>query len=175
MNLKTLGGCKPKPPIYRFNLSYRKDEQTGCWIWLGKSKSGASKKYGRIKVNGKNIPAHRFSWEIHNGKNVPEGLLVLHRCDNPECVNPDHLMIGTHQDNMNDMKSKGRQFTKQRGVIRNTAKGTSNGNSKLTEVQAISIFKDERPQRLIALDYGISQTVVHNIKSKKTWKHIHHA
>lgn len=175
MNLKKLGGCKPKSAVYRFNNSYIKEVSTGCWIWQGKSKSGASRLYGRIKVDGKPIAAHRYSWELHNNKKVPHGFLVMHKCDNPACVNPDHLIVGTHQDNMNDMKAKNRQFTKLRGVTRNVAIGSKNGNSKLTEDQAISIFNDTRPQRLIAIDHGVSQTVVHNIKSKKTWKYIHHA
>lgn len=81
-----------------------------CWIWNGWS---GNKNYGRMSIYDKgkmkNIPtlAHRVSWELHNGK-IPHGIHVLHKCDNPPCVNPDHLFLGTHKDNMMDMSKKGR-------------------------------------------------------------------
>jgi hypothetical protein len=173
MNLKKLGGCKPKPAVYRFNMSYKKDEKTCCWIWQGKSRSGASKLYGRIKVDGKSMPAHRFSWEIHNEQKTPSGMFVLHRCDNPECVNPDHLFLGTHQDNMDDKVSKNRQAKGDSFKNRKPAFGSKNGLSKLTDQKAMQIFLDDRPQRKIAADYGITQASVFYIKSKRTWRHIH--
>lgn len=77
-----------------------------CWAWLaGKDKDG----YGKIKINGKTLQAHRVSWVIHNGC-IPEGLSVLHVCDNPSCVNPKHLFTGTTLDNMRDRDAKGRNF-----------------------------------------------------------------
>ena len=169
MNLKKLSGCKPKSAIYRFNASYRKDESTGCWNWLGKSRSGACRLYGRISVDGKYVAAHRYSWELHNNESIPDGMIVMHKCDNPSCVNPDHLALGTHQDNMDDMVAKGRQSksTHQR------AKGEENGNSKITEKEAKEIFADDRSQRAIAKDYGITQAAVSLIKQKRTWRSIH--
>ena len=77
----------------------------GCWEWQG-SKRGHG--YGRIKVNGRTYPAHRFLWELTNGL-VPAGMLVLHKCDNPPCVRPDHLYLGTSADNTRDMVVRGRQ------------------------------------------------------------------
>lgn len=75
-----------------------------CWWWLaGKDKDG----YGRIKVRGKTFQAHRFSWCIHN-KKIPDGMSVLHQCDNSSCVNPEHLFLGTALDNNRDRDSKGR-------------------------------------------------------------------
>jgi hypothetical protein len=173
MNLKKLGGCKPKPPIYRFNMSYIKDETTGCWVWQGKSRSGSSQLYGRIKVNKKAVPAHRFSWEIHNNQKVPNGMFVLHRCDNPECVNPDHLFVGTHQNNMDDKVAKNRQAKGDCFKNRNHAKGERNGLSKLTEQQVIKIFQDQRSQRVIAKDHNITQAAVWAIKNKRTWSYLH--
>ena len=77
-----------------------------CWLWIGGLRNG----YGIINEGGKfgNAKyAHRISWQIHNGV-IPDGMDILHRCDNPPCVNPKHLFVGTHQDNMRDAKIKGR-------------------------------------------------------------------
>lgn len=169
MDLRKLSGCKPKTAIYRFNHSYIKDFLTGCWVWQGRSRSGSCRKYGRIKVDKKVVPAHRYSWELHNGQKIPDGMIVMHKCDNPECVNPDHLMIGTHQQNMNDMVKKGRQSKS----IHERAKGERNGNSKLNASLAKAIYEDERSQRKIAKEFNITQAAVSLIKQKKTWREIH--
>jgi hypothetical protein len=173
MSLKYLGGCKPKPAFYRFSLSWELDSKTMCWNWLGFLNRGANRKYGSIKVDGKSVSAHRFSWEFYNDSKVPVGMIVMHKCDNPKCVNPIHLCIGTHKENMNDMTLKNRQAKGNDFVNRKPATGSKNGLAKLTELQAMEIFKDNRSQRKIASQYGVSQAVVHNIKSKKTWKTIH--
>ena len=78
---------------------------TGCWNWVSINKAG----YGMIDIDGKTYRAHRYSWEASNGK-IPDGLCVCHKCDNPRCVNPDHLFLATHQENMKDMYDKGRGF-----------------------------------------------------------------
>lgn len=77
-----------------------------CWTWSAKKDKNG---YGRFSPSGETsqLPAHRFSWELHNGP-IPEGLLVCHHCDNPECTNPSHLFLGTPQDNMTDKVLKGR-------------------------------------------------------------------
>lgn len=80
-----------------------------CWEWRG---NRIPKGYGRFFVDGRNIGAHVFSWVIHNGRPVPEGLMVCHACDNPPCVRPDHLYAGTHQQNMDDIKKRGRRKLK---------------------------------------------------------------
>lgn len=169
MSLKKLGGRKPKSAIYRFNHSYIKDDESGCWVWQGKSRSGACKKYGRIKVNGVTMAAHRYSWELYNDQKIPEGMVVMHKCDNPECVNPDHLIVGTLSDNMKDMVKKGRNVSN----FRLGLKGEDAGNSKLKKDQVVKIFNDSRPQRQIAKDFGITQAAVSLIKRKKTWSFIH--
>ena len=173
MSLKHLGGCKPKPAFYRFSLSWEVDPKTMCWNWMGYLNRGAKKQYGSIKIDGKSVAAHRFSWEIYNGSKVPDGMIVMHNCDNPRCVNPDHLCIGTTQDNSDDKVKKNRQAKGLSFVNRKAANGSRNGLAKLTENQAKEIFNNTNSQRKIAERYGVSQTVIHNIKSMKTWKIIH--
>lgn len=111
---------------------------------------------------------------------IPEGLLVCHKCDNPSCVNPDHLFLGTAADNTRDMIQKGRIKArgKGHGKKRDTWPGTRgeyNGNSKLTEEQVLSIkhkIKQGEPGRTIAKEYGVSQTLISAINTGKVWKNI---
>lgn len=126
-----------------------------CWNWTG-SKIGLG--YGILGVNCGKMVAHRFSWILHNGK-IPSRLLVLHHCDNPSCVNPSHLFLGTHKDNMRDMVKKGRQVK----------------HPKLTEDQ-VRYIASERQRGLlikeIAKRNNTSRSTVHYICAGKTWKHL---
>jgi hypothetical protein len=132
----------------------------GCRVWTG-SLTKKAKGYGRIKVNHALVGAHRLSWELHNGP-IPTGLRVLHKCDNSPCINPDHLFLGTQLDNVRDCIKKGR-FT------RNPLRGESHPGSKITMAQAGLIRADSRIQRVIAAEYGISQSTVSYIKTGLKW------
>jgi hypothetical protein len=88
------------------------EDGSGCHLWTGARNIWG---YGRHKINGKTCAAHRTAWELVNGS-VPVGLLVLHHCDNPRCVNPAHLYVGTQADNMRDMMARGRRPKSERAV-----------------------------------------------------------
>jgi HNH endonuclease len=114
----------------RFWLKVRKS--TDCWLWTG---TVAPDGYGIFATSGRtSVRAHRFSWALANGRTIPEGLLVLHSCDVPLCVNPEHLRIGTHADNMTDKRSHGRS-----GL--GTLRGSAHPRAKLTEEQVEEIME----------------------------------
>lgn len=147
--------------IERFNLKYRKDD-SGCWIWTA---SVAGKGYGQIKLPGqrKQIYAHRLSYMIHKGED-PGKKHICHTCDNPRCVNPEHLFIGTSQDNHDDMKAKGRHTF-----------GEKSATVKLTEKQVeqiMDMLKANVPQTRIAKAFNVHQTTISKIHRKERWQHI---
>ncbi len=124
----------------------------GCWLWQG---SLSNKGYGQIGHKGKIILAHRASYELHVGP--IEGKQVLHRCDTPACINPDHLFLGTASENMQDMHKKGRG-----------QHGSSHRWAKLTDSQVEEIKKrDGLTQKQVAAKYGISQAAVSMIRNGK--------
>ena len=145
----------------------RVQKSDGCWNWIGfKNRKG----YGTLTHRGKTYSAHRLSFQIQRGEipkgEGPHGTCVLHRCDNPACVNPDHLFLGSNRDNIDDMLNKGRHRP------RWGAKGAINPSAKLTEAQAQAILDDPRPRFVIAREYGISWTMVNRIKTGENWKHL---
>lgn len=133
--------------------------ECGCWLWL---KTCAHGGYGRLNVGYDRIVASRLSWTLFKGE-IPIGLLVCHKCDTKSCVNPEHLFLGTTQENALDAKAKGRL---------NTARGIQMGTAKLNDEKAISIFLDHRYMAEIAADYGVSRTTVLKIKHRRTWSHV---
>ena len=131
-----------------------------CWGWLASTVSGG---YGHFRVGGKNVRAHRFSYELHHGP-IPEGKIVRHSCDNPPCPNPDHLLLGTDQDNADDRVRRGR-----------SSKGEEHPDAKLTSKDVPIIRHDTRPTSLIAADYGVSAGNIRRIKAGTRWRHIQEA
>lgn len=134
----------------------------GCMEWIaGKDRGG----YGIIKFANKNTRAHRAAYELWIGQ-IPEGMCVLHKCDNPSCINPEHLFLGTQQDNMIDMSNKGRS-------VPAICNGENNGRAKLTEGQVIQIRAiTGLTHREISDMFGIKRGSVTNIRLGKTWKHL---
>jgi hypothetical protein len=131
----------------------------GCWEWQASYNSGG---YGHFYADGKEIAAHRFSWELHFGP-IPEGMKVLHSCDNPKCVRPKHLFLGSYADNNKDRTQKGR-----------SAKGSSHGSAKLNEVLIKQIRREAKTQstRSLARKYNVGQTAIQQAIRGKTWKHV---
>jgi HNH endonuclease len=138
------------------------DKSGDCWLWTG----GTQGAYGQIwdgRVN-RHRGAHVVSWELANGMFIPKGMQVRHTCDNPPCVRPLHLLIGTALDDGRDRAERGR-----------SARGAGHGMSKLTEAVVLLIRERHRlghSQRRIAKDYGVSQHTVFAIVNRKTWTHI---
>lgn len=154
------------------SLRQRFDEKyqvlpNGCWEWTGYKYQG----YGRIGIwNGrrtKSAKAYRVAFELFNGP-IPQDSQVLHSCDNPSCVNPAHLRLGTHLDNMRDKNERGRQKLPPR------VRGSGHHMSKLTEsdVLAIRQLAGTMSQSKIADQFGISFQQVSMIVLRKNWKHV---
>lgn len=136
----------------------------GCWAWTGTA-DGSGR--GRLNINvsyKRCVPdlAARISWKISKGP-IPDKLFVLHRCDNPNCVNPDHLFLGTQLDNIKDMVAKGRVAT---GERRNSAKLTDE------EVCRIRSLYPSLSEPALARMFGVDNSTLHAIVSGKTWKHL---
>lgn len=162
--LKTRLGVPQKAPRDATPKQYlafysKPNDDTGCVEWTASVNTWG---YGRVQINGARVLAHRVAYAEYVGP-IPEGLYVLHKCDNRRCVNPAHLFLGTLQDNTDDMYAKGR------GPKR---KGEDHPQVKLTEDDVRSIRADARDKRIIAAQYGLNADYVRNIKRRLTWKHL---
>ena len=167
-NLSRNGG-----PKARFNSKYEKHGPDECWEWVGTRNTHG---YGMVSFNGKLQSAHRVAWQISNGP-IPKGkgnhgTCVLHKCDNPPCVNPAHLFLGTHADNMADMAMKGRRAT-------SGLKGEDSGNAKLSTDNVFEIKRlyasGKIMQKHIAERFCVSQNTISRIINGKRWAHLNNA
>jgi hypothetical protein len=142
---------------------YTRIDSSGCHIFTGNIGTGG---YGRLTMDGFQHKTHRVAWEVANGRSVPDGMHVCHRCDNPPCVNPDHLFIGTNADNIADMIAKGRDY---RGIPR---RGSAHARAIIDEGTAIAVYRATGSASAIAREFGIARAVVRGIKARTQWAHI---
>jgi hypothetical protein len=139
------------------------EPNSGCWLWVGSVNfDSRGDRYGRRVHEGRFWRAHRLSFVLHRGP-IPDGLWVLHRCDTPLCVNPQHLFLGTVTDNNADMTQKGR---------RRSAEGEAAGNSKLTAEQVVEIRTSPGSHANIAARFGVSPTTIGRIQNGEGWRSV---
>lgn len=140
-----------------------KAEPGNCWEWQ-RTQNGQG--YGMLRVAGKMVYAHRLAFEL-SGRSIPDGLHILHECDNPSCINPNHLLVGTRSKNMADCHARGRSR-----IPSPRMKGASNGSAKLT-IEAVEVIRDGLAagvtQRQLADRFGVSQTLISRIHRKEIW------
>ncbi len=137
----------------------------GCWEWQGFRLRGYGM-IGRGRRGEGTALTHRVAWEEAYGP-IPDGLCVLHSCDNPPCCNVEHLFLGTQTENLADMDAKGR-----RADLTGRFVGEKNPSAKLTVAQVVAIRADTRPQVAIAAKYGMSKASISEIKSGKKWREV---
>lgn len=152
-------------PEDRFWRGVEKAGPSDCWLYVRGQNRGP---YGRFQSGGKGSPhvgAHRYSYEMHHGP-IPEGMFVLHSCDNPRCVNPAHLSVGTPKDNTADMIRKGRA----RPVA---PKGVNSPNARLND-EAVRIIRanPEISDRELARRFGVATRTVHRVRVGEGWLHV---
>lgn len=141
-----------------------KQDGDSCWEWTGAKNSDG---YGHMNINGKLEKAHRMAWELEHDY-IPAKKCICHICDNPSCVNPCHLFIATHAENMNDMKLKGRAY----GHL-----GENNYKAKLSEDDIREIRSQYRTGsyglvKKLAEKYCVHKSTIHLIVTHKTWAHV---
>jgi len=161
-------------------FDYYERTPAGCWEWTrGRFRSG----YGAAYVDGRQQVAHRVAYEIVKGP-IPAGMYVCHRCDNPPCINPDHLWLGSHRENMHDAIRKGRSSKPPVHVggehwrlkyPHMVEHGEDNPNAIMTDEQVIQMRKDYvsgHPLDAICARYEINRSTMHDYTSGRSWKHL---
>lgn len=160
------GRAQMDAKIKRFWSKVVKTE--GCWMWTAFRMSGKGHGYGQLTYNYKRYLAHRLAWILTFGP-IPDGLCVLHKCDNPACINPTHLFLGTQLDNLADMRAKGRHS---KGP---TIWGERHGMAKLTGDDVRSIRAAHVigvSIRILGQEYRVNRKTITKILSGASWKHL---
>lgn len=169
-----LGGCSIPPPngrkdaamiddvtLTRFWSKVDRRASDECWPWLGASGQSG---HGQFFFEGRVQPAARAAWLMFNGP-LNSNIHVCHRCDNPPCVNLNHLFTGTHADNMRDMRQKGR-------MVMPKSQGVHNSSAVLTEKQVLEIRESQEMGIVLARIYNVSRSTISEIRLRKTWAHL---
>lgn len=157
-------------PLAHYNLRKRAfvDPDTGCWLWRGWTNNWG---YASTTHEGRRVYAHRLAAHLAHGFDLDDSRLVLHRCDRPSCVNPDHLYVGTASDNARDRWARNRNPVE-------WARGERNGRARLTAAQVVEIKRDLAAgalQRVVAARFGVGQAAISQIATGRTWAHVREA
>lgn len=133
--------------------------EAGCHLWVGAWNSDG---YGTVNYKQAGWLVHRLVWTLRVG-NIPTGMIIMHKCDTPACINPDHLSVGSMRDNMKDKQAKGRG---------KQPKGTANASAKLTEAQVRDILACGGSNVAAGKKHGVGASTVCEIRTGKTWAHV---
>ncbi len=154
------GSFRGKPADERFAMQVRA-QASGCLHWVGGTDSDGYGAFQGEAAGQMHSRAHRWSWAFHNNRAIPKGAHICHTCDNPRCVNPDHLVLGTALSNMQDKIAKGRQRVGQ---------GERAGHAVLTEDQAKAILSDPRTYTELAAAYNVKPSTIGSLKQRHSWR-----
>lgn len=165
--------------LNRFDSFYIRGSIGECWKWRGKPVGPRRQQYGRFSVGREIVRAHRLAFFLFHGF-ISNSLFVLHRCDHPLCVNPNHLFLGTHADNIKDEVSKGRARKRPlvngvSGLVYKTGRGKHSGMRKLSEDDVLRIRQllyQRESDTDIARKFGVAISTVSRIAHGDTWKHV---
>jgi hypothetical protein len=146
--------------VNRFWRFVGNTDENECWLWTGSLSSHFGQ--ARFSYKNKTLLAYRVSYEIHKGT-IPDGKIIRHMCDNAWCVNPEHLEIGTQQDNIRDMIERGR------AIYPPKRKGEEHAGAKLTQQQVHEIRSSTLTGVELAKQYNVSRALISRIKNKKIW------
>lgn len=141
----------------RFERKFIKNPETDCWVWISSKRKACKQstyQNGEFVVDTKKVRAHRFSYELYIGA-IHDDCHVLHKCNNSLCVNPDHLYLGTHAENMRDMAVSGRAFQK-----------------KLSDKDVLDIYHSDLESSVLAKKYNVDRCSIKRIRNGKTHRHI---
>lgn len=150
-------GPKPTPAIIRFNNKWEPVTESGCWIWTGAVTGNG---YGAFWISGRYDGAHRAAYTLYNG-GIPKNKVVCHSCDNPLCVNPSHLFLGSVINNNKDRDEKGR-----------TASMERNSGAKLSRDEALKVKYSTLPITELADTFKINRSQVWRIKTGRAWSNL---